>query len=306
MDEQCCSTSGSEQAVRRSGSSYLESLPDTDSLLSSYEPLTLITFAGTRRTLQNLCPVKAQHKPACVISQLVRGPLWVETFFTDGCSFSLFNFLFLLKVIALPQLSVYSFDSLGFHGFLPAHSPLRSGKWQTQQSLSHCLNEYESARWTVISILISSYWDDSCGFRGTIKTHIYREFIVPWQALNKSQRWEETHQLQETYLWMREARVIQEKSESSEKYPKTEHREKSVLCIAQKLPSKKHFQSSFSLHFWSALLMEVSQFELNSFCLFLQSFTSSIGRCHSRNGLMVRNIFLLLALRENDSPLWFE
>lgn len=67
-----------------------------------------LPLQATRRTLQNLCPVKAQHKPACVISQLGHGPLWFKTFFTDGCSFSLFNFLFLLKVIALPQLSVFS------------------------------------------------------------------------------------------------------------------------------------------------------------------------------------------------------
>ncbi len=45
--------------------------------------------------------------------------------------------------------------------------------WQTPQSLSHCLNEYESARWTFISILISLYWDDSDGSSGTIKTHYY-------------------------------------------------------------------------------------------------------------------------------------
>lgn len=58
------------------------------------------------------------------MSLLGHGLLGVENyyyyfFFTDGRSFIVFNFLFLLKVIALPQLSLCSLYALGFHGLTP-------------------------------------------------------------------------------------------------------------------------------------------------------------------------------------------
>lgn len=119
-NKQNSSTAGSVKAMRRSGSFTCDYCRPLTAWLvhmrfQVWLPLQAPFFSFV---VFYFCPIKLQNRSVFVILLLGHGPVRPSFFFFSphGQCFSVFNFLFLLKVIALPQLSP-CFPI--FHGFMP-------------------------------------------------------------------------------------------------------------------------------------------------------------------------------------------